>query len=162
MSQSEAPRAALFADVQEWAAVLLARLSPTEARRINRLIAIDIRRRQIARIRAQQNPDGSPYEPPRNPKRAGKALRGKRGTIRRRMFARLATVRYMRLRAFADGATIGYGGRAARIARVHQFGLVDSPGGRARAVRYAVRALLGFTATERARILDAYAQHLAR
>lgn len=49
--------------LEDWAAPLLARISPAEQRKLVRSIATDLRRRQIARIGKQRNPDGSKYAP---------------------------------------------------------------------------------------------------
>ena len=49
--------------LEDWAAPLLAKISPAEQRKLVRSIATDLRRRQVARIKAQRNPDGTPYAP---------------------------------------------------------------------------------------------------
>lgn len=61
-----------------------------------------------------------------------------------KMFQRLATLRFLRMQADAGGATVGYDGMAARIARIHQYGLKDevAPG---LFVEYPVRELLGIS-----------------
>lgn len=146
-----------FTDVQAWAAGLLARLAPAERRKVHRTIATELRRAESARIAAQRDPDGTPY----TPRRASKNLRGKKGRIRRKMFARLRTAKYLRIQATADEAIAGYTGIAARIARIHHKGLLDRPGPGQRDVRYPVRRLLGFSPELRSLILDTYAQHLA-
>ena len=143
-------------DIQDWAVGLLARLKPAERKRVNRAVSMELRRAQSSRIGAQQNPDGTAYEPRRQ-----KNLRGKRGSIRRKMFQRLRTARFLRAEAYPDAAVVGFTGNAARIALVHQRGLLDSPGPKSRAVRYAVRQLIGFSSDDRERIFDAYARHLA-
>lgn len=60
------------------------------------------------------------------------------------MFRRLRTARFLIAKADANSATIGYSGRTARLARIHQFGLVDEVGGGVKA-RYPRRELLGLT-----------------
>ncbi|WP_049849356.1 phage virion morphogenesis protein [Trabulsiella odontotermitis] len=61
-----------------------------------------------------------------------------------KMFQRLATYRFLKSKGNANGAVVGYEGMAARIARIHQFGLRDevAPGV---FVEYPVRELLGIT-----------------
>ena len=71
--------------LEDWAGGLLAKLSPTERRQLNQGIARNLRRSQQQRIALQQNPDGTPFAP----RRSQKALRGKKGRIRRRMFTKL-------------------------------------------------------------------------
>mgnify|MGYP000369987608 CR=1 FL=1 len=153
-----------FSDVQAWAAALLAQLRPAERRRVNRAVAVELRRSQSQRIAAQQDPDGTPYAP----RRTKKNLRGKAGSIRRRMFARLRTARYLRVLAtdtdaivgYTD-AIVGYTGATARLALVHQEGRTDRPAPGQSPVRYPRRKLLGFTQQERDAVLDALARHLA-
>lgn len=147
-------------DVQAWAAGLLARLTPTERKKVNRTIAAELRRDQNLRITAQKDPDGIPYEP-RKQRRTSKNLRGKKGHIKRRMFTRLKTAKHLRIQATSDEAVVGFTGRAGRVAKVHQQGLRDRAAPGAPDVRYPVRRLLGFNDENRARILDALAAHLA-
>ncbi|MNL04536.1 Phage virion morphogenesis family protein [compost metagenome] len=144
-------------DVQAWAAGLLARLSPSERKKVNRAIAAELRRDQSQRITAQKDPDGMPYAR-RKPR---KNLRGKKGHIKRKMFARLKTAKHLRIQATSDEALVGFTGRAGRVAKVHQQGLRDRAAPGAPDVRYPVRRLLGFNDDNRARILDALAAHLA-
>ena len=144
-----------FSDVQAWAAALLA-LRPAERRRVNRAVAVELRRTEGQRIAAQQNPDGTPYAPRRT-----KNLRGKRGAIRRKMFTRLRTARYLRVEASDTDAVVGYSGRVARLALVHQEGRSDRPARGQKPVRYPRRKLLGFTERTREMVLDTLARHLA-
>lgn len=126
-----------------------------------RSIALELRRSQQKRIAAQMAPDGSPFAP-RRPQ--GQSLRDKRGSIRRRkgaMFVKLRTARWLKATATAQGAEVGFVGRVARLARVHQEGLSDqvAPGGRV--VRYAARRLLGFSSADREMIRDRILDHLS-
>jgi phage virion morphogenesis protein len=146
-----------FSDVQAWAAALLAQLRPAERRRVNRAIAVELRRSEGQRIAAQQNPDGTPYAP----RRIKKNLRGKSGAIRRRMFTRLRTARYLRVQATDSEAIVDFTGAAARLALVHQEGRTDRPAPGQKPVRYPRRKLLGFTQQERDMVLDTLARHLA-
>ncbi len=132
-------------------------LSADARRRMLRALAMDLRRSQQQRIAAQRNPDGTPFAA-RRPK-----ARGKSGHIRRRkarMFAKLRQARYMKASADADTAAVGYSGRAAAIARVHQEGLVDRVSRRGPRVRYAARRLLGFTPEDREHVRDVLIRHL--
>lgn len=147
-----------FTQLEEWAAALLARLSPSEQRAVNLKVAAALRRSQATRIAAQRNPDGTPYAP----RRARKNLRGKQGRIKRRaMFARLRTNTHLKARATPGDITVGFFGRVARIARVHQRGLKDRPAPGMPDVQYPARELLGFTDDDIELIRDQLAQHLA-
>lgn len=152
-----------FTQLEDWATALLARLSPAEQRAVNLKVAAALRRSQATRIAAQRNPDGTPYAPRRSQKRPhGKNLRGKQGRIKRRaMFARLRTNTHLKARATPGDITVGFFGRVARIARVHQRGLKDRPAPGMPDVQYPVRELLGFTDDDIELIRDQLAQHLA-
>lgn len=130
-------------------------------------IARALRRSQQARIAAQRNPDGSAYDPRKARLRSAKnmrnKLRDKRGRLKRSaMFVKLRTTRYMRTQSDSNGLAIGFAGRVARIARVHQFGETDrvAPGGPE--YLYPARMLLGFSAEDRELIRDILLEHLAQ
>jgi phage virion morphogenesis protein len=140
--------------LERWVEPLIAKLGPAERRRLARQVARDLRISQRERIKAQQNPDGSAYQP-----RA--ALRGQAGSIRRRaMFTKLRTARFMKMKAGPNAAAVSFTGRVARIARVHQLGLRArvEPGGPLH--NYPRRELLGFTRADRERIRDSLIDHL--
>nr|WP_093161679.1 phage virion morphogenesis protein [Variovorax sp. YR216] len=142
--------------LEDWVAPLLARLTPPERRALARKVGQDLRRSQASRIAAQRNPDGSTYEP-----RKPGSSRQQQGRIRRTMFNKLRTVRFLRLQASEEAVAIGFLGRPARIARVHQEGLRDAvkPGGAQ--YQYPARTLLGFTDFERERIRELLLAHIA-
>ncbi|WP_278430503.1 phage virion morphogenesis protein [Serratia grimesii] len=65
------------------------------------------------------------------------------------MFRRLRTARFLKARADAGGATVGYTGVAARIARTHQYGLRDRVNKSGAVATYPRRELLGLTKVDR-------------
>lgn len=144
--------------LEDWAGALLAKLSPTERRQLNQGIARNLRRSQQQRIALQQNPDGTPFAP----RRSQKALRGKKGRIRRRMFTKLRTAKLLKMQSNPNAIAIGFLGRTARIARIHQYGLKDRPERGQRDVQYDRRELLGFTPAELDSIRDQLLEHLTR
>lgn len=135
---------------------LLAAAGPGERRKLARDIATDLRARQQRRIAAQLNPDGTPYAPKKPRLRAGK------GRIRRALFSRIRTARYLRIESSAEAAVITVAGRAARIARVHQYGLTDRVAPKGPEYRYPARRILGLAESDRAAIADRVIDHLAR
>jgi phage virion morphogenesis protein len=144
-----------------WAASLLAKVEPAGRRRIARTIAVALRRSQSQRIAMQKSPDGSSYPPRR--KRA-EALRSRRGQLRRKgdaMFSKLRTARWLKTAVTSEGAEVGFYGRVARLARVHQEGLTDNVSSTGPSVRYAQRVLLGFTPEDREMIRDLLLKELA-
>ncbi|HAV5300144.1 TPA: phage virion morphogenesis protein [Acinetobacter baumannii] len=122
---------------------LLATLSDVERRKFAMMIARKVRASQSQRITRQQNPNGSSYIPRKN-------LRNKKGQIKRKMFMKLKTAKFMKIEKIPDGVTIGFDQRVSRLARIHQDGLVDTLkyNGRTFKVRYAQRILLGFSDAE--------------
>nr|WP_286675134.1 phage virion morphogenesis protein [Pseudomonas subflava] len=142
--------------LEDWAGLLLARLSPGERRKFGNSIGRDLRRSQQQRIAAQRNPDGTPYAA-----RKPRQLRGKAGRIKRQMFARLRQAKHLRLMSTPDAIAIGFAGRVARIARVHQYGLRDRPGRGQADVQYDRRELLGFADADLEMIRDRLLAHLA-
>jgi hypothetical protein len=90
---------------------------------------------------------------------AGKLRR--RGTIRQRaMFRRLRSRANLKMDATDREAWIGFSGRAAEIANVHQRGGRDRPSKQGKLVQYAQRGLLGLTQAERSRMLDMLFEHV--
>lgn len=65
------------------------------------------------------------------------------------MFRRLRTARFLKTRATADGVEVGYSGVAARIARIHQFGLRDKVNSSGAMATYPRRELLGLSKADR-------------
>lgn len=146
--------------LETWAAVLLDRLEPGERGKLVRSIGQELRRSQQKRVMAQENPDGSKFAP-----RKQRNLRGKQGRIRRQlaMFKKLRTASYLKVRADNNAVTVGFTGRIARIARVHQYGLKDRPERNAPDVRYEQRKVLGFMESDieliRTALLSELVQH---
>ncbi len=142
-----------------WAAPLLAQLTPAARRAAMREVAKVLRQRQAERIKAQQNPDGSPYEA----RRPRQQLKAKAGAIRRDMFARMRRPATLRMSSSTDEAVVFINPRAAATARVHQYGLrdkVDWRQAKSPTVRYARRELLGFTEADVNTIAEVISSHL--
>lgn len=149
--------------IEDWAGTLLARLTPAARRAAATDIGRELRRSQQKRIREQRNPDGSTFErrKPRLVMENGR-LREKQGRIKKQMFAKLRTARFFKVKNDAAGVTLGFSGRIARLARVHQDGATAkvAPGGPS--YQYPVRQLLGLTAADREMIRDKLLEHLTR
>lgn len=130
--------------LETWLSPLLQKLDGRGRAQLARKAAQQLRRSQQQRIRAQVNPDGSPFEA-----RKPRDLRGKKGRIKRRMFEKLKMARYLKAKGTPQQAMIGFAGRVSRIARVHQYGLKDCAERGAPIVRYSERILLGLTNIDR-------------
>ncbi|MGT2051470.1 phage virion morphogenesis protein, partial [Enterobacter hormaechei subsp. xiangfangensis] len=93
---------------------LLAALSSAGRRKLASEIAKQLRTAQQQRIKQQKAPDGSPYQA-----RKRQPLRAKQGRIKRAMFQKLRTNRYMKASGRENGAVVEFTGKVQRIARVH-------------------------------------------
>lgn len=124
-------------EVDAWLAALLAQLEPAARKKMLREVARDVRRIQQANITAQRSPDGTAWEPRRV------TARSKKGRIRRGMFAKLKTAKYLKAQAGADAAEVAFAPSVQKLARVHHYGLRDRVSRRGPMVKYAERTLLG-------------------
>jgi phage virion morphogenesis protein len=133
--------------LEAWAGALLAKLQPAQRRAINHKVAIDLRRSQAQRIKAQQGPDGAAY--PARKRR--KEFKGKNGRIKRQkaaMFAKIRTAKYLKVKATGDQIEVGFFGWVARVGRIHQFGLQDQVSKKGTTYKYLERALVGFSKSD--------------
>lgn len=117
---------------------LIAALSPAGRRRLAGEIAKQLRTAQQQRIKQQKAPDGSPYQA-----RKRQPLRAKSGRIKREMFQKMRSSRYMKFSGRNDAAVVEFTGRVQRIAQVHHLGLKDRPTSYSKEVPYPKRQLLG-------------------
>lgn len=122
-------------EVDAWLDALLAQLAPAARRKMLREVAREVRRIQQANITAQRAPDGTAWEPRRV------SARSKPGRIRRKMFAKLKTAKYLKAQANENQAIVFFSQEVQRIARVHHYGLREKLNGRE--FRYISRTLLG-------------------
>ncbi|EEZ4795466.1 phage virion morphogenesis protein [Escherichia coli] len=129
--------------LQERLAGLIASLSPAARRQMAADIAKRLRTSQQQRIKRQQAPDGTPYAA-----RKRQPVRSKRGRIKREMFAKLRTNRFMEAKGSDSAAVVDFTGKVQRMARVHQYGLKDRPNRNSRDVQYEARPLLGINADD--------------
>lgn len=117
---------------------LINNLSAPARKEMARNIAKKLRTSQQQNIKRQQAPDGTPFKP-----RKVQPVRTKKGRVKREMFAKLRTAKYMKAKADSESAVIEFTGRVQRMARVHHYGLRDRPSKKGREVQYEARELLG-------------------
>ncbi|AML58197.1 Phage tail completion protein [Serratia rubidaea] len=115
-----------------------------------------MRRRQRLQISQQRNPDGTPYAE-RKPQG-----RSKKGRIRRKMFSKLQTTRFMKTATTADEAAVYFAGSVMRIARVHHYGLRDKVSKRGPTVKYDARQLFGLNDPAITAVGDILIDHLSK
>lgn len=145
--------------LEQWAGALLAKLQPAQRSAVNRKVAQDLRRSQAQRIAAQRDPDGTGY----TPRKERKDLRGKKGRIKRQraaMFTKIRLQKSLKIQPDANQIAVGFFGRVARIARVHQEGLPDQVSKKGPQYQYPSRKLLGFSESDRELIRDSLLRHI--
>lgn len=122
---------------------LLKNISKPRRRLLYQQIGRELARNQRRRIKAQQNPDGSPFEP----RKKRKQFSRKKGRIKNQlMFNKIVSPSHLKLRYEQEGISLGFYGGDAAIANVHQYGLYSSPSKyKDFKVKYAQRKLLGFS-----------------
>ncbi|OEZ75373.1 phage virion morphogenesis family protein [Janthinobacterium sp. HH104] len=124
-------------------------------------MAIDLRRGQAQRIKAQQGPDGAAY--PARKRR--KEFKGKKGRIKRQkaaMFAKIRTVKHLKVKATGDQIEVGFFGWVARVAHVHQFGRQDRLSKKGPLYKYPERPLMGVSEPDRTLIRESLLRHMEK
>ena len=145
--------------LEAWAGALLAKLQPAQRRAINHKVAIDLRRSQAQRIKAQQGPDGTAY--PARKRR--KEFKGKNGRIKQQkaaMFAKMRTAKHLKVKATGDQIEVGFFGWVARVARVHQFGLQDRVSKKGPVYEYPKRPLLSLNKINHMLVRESILRHM--
>lgn len=122
---------------------LISSLSAPARKEMARSIGRKLRASQQQNIKRQQAPDGTPFKP-----RKTQPVRSKKGRIKREMFAKLRTAKYMKTQASPNEAVIEFAGNVQRMARVHHYGLRDRPSRKDKEVQYESRPLLGFSGND--------------
>jgi len=84
---------------------LIAALSPQSRKAMASTIAKRLRKHQQQRIKRQVTPEGQPFAP-----RQSQPLRDKKGRIKREMFAKLRTAKYMKAKGTDRDAVVETGG----------------------------------------------------
>ena len=127
---------------EERLAALIANLSPASRKRMAAEIAKKLRASQQANIKAQRAPDGTPFAARKTQK-----IREKKGRVKREMFTKLRTNKYMKAKATGNDATVEFAGSVQRMARVHHYGLRDRirRDKHGKEVKYDARPRLGFS-----------------
>ena len=118
-----------------WITDIIESLGPRDRRKVLASIGRDLRRNTTRRMAAQVGPDGRKWA-------------ARKDGSRRKMFKRLRLAKHLKTKASANHVQIGFNGNAARIARVHHYGLTDRVKERGVKVKYARREMLGLSARD--------------
>lgn len=126
-----------LSEVDAWLSALVANLQPAARKKMLRELAQEVRRNQQVNIRLQRDPDGKAFTPRKV------TVRSKKGRIKRQMFSKLRTAKYLKARADSSTATVEFIGQVQKVARVHHYGLRDRVRPNGPTVKYDKRRLLG-------------------
>lgn len=122
--------------LNHWLDQIALRLEPGQRRELMRRLAQGLRVRQRDRIKQQRDPDGNRFIPRKRNQIGSKKRQGA-------LFQKIG--RDIKTEYSADHAAVGFGGRTAQIAEVHQEGKTIKPSRYAKATKYPIRALVGFS-----------------
>lgn len=140
-----------FSGLTAWLDSFAEKLSATQKRELLRIIAQGLRVRMRDRINRQKDPSGRRFKP-RKRDQVGSI---KRGALFQKIGGHIVT-RYSDSRA-----EVGFNGSTGRIAKIHQYGLLDRPNKKSRrSVRYSKRELVGFSDEDVQFIKDTVVQFL--
>lgn len=125
-----------FAALNRWFDQFFKHLEPSQRCELMRRLAQGLRIRSKDRISQQRDPNGNRFTPRK---------RDQIGSIKRKgaMFKKIG--QQLKTEYSADKALVGFGGRTAQIAKVHQEGKTIRPADRANPTKYPIRELVGFT-----------------
>ena len=125
-----------FAALNRWFDQFLQHLEPSQRRELMRRLAQGLRVRSKDRIKQQKEPNGNRFTPRK---------RDQIGNIKRKgtMFNKIG--QQLKTEYSANHAAVGFGGRSAYIAKVHQEGKTIRPTDRAKPTKYPIRELVGFS-----------------
>ncbi|PZL88299.1 phage virion morphogenesis protein [Pantoea sp. ARC270] len=135
---------------------LISSLSAPARKEMARSIGRKLRASQQQNIKRQQAPDGTPFKP-----RKTQPVRSKKGRIKREMFAKLRTTKYLKIEATPSEAIVGFESKVQHLANVHHYGLKDRPRRNIKEVLYNSRPLLGLTSNHLSLIQDVITEALA-
>lgn len=131
-------------------------MGPGPRRKLAGELARAMRTIQSTRIRANLQPDGTPM----TPRKPQPRLRGRKGALRRKMFGKLASNRWLKATYNATEASVDFAGRAGTLATTHQLGLRDKIKGRS--IQYPARQLLGISKPDEQQIEQLMLDHIER
>lgn len=139
--------------LHHWLDQLEYQLEPAQRRELLRQLAQQVRLNFKDRIKQQRDPDGQRFKPRK---------RDQLGRIKRQamMFQKIG--REIKTQYSADQAQIGFGGRTAGIAKVHQEGMVIRPSPKSKPTQYPQRKLVGFSDQDKEWLRTQLLQYLSK
>lgn len=138
--------------LNHWLDQIALRLEPGQRRELMRRLAQGLRVRHRDRIKQQRDPDGYRFIPRK---------RNQIGRIKRQgaLFQNIG--KQLKTEYSSDHAAVGFGGRTAIVARVHQEGKTIKPSRYAKATIYPIRETVGFSQEDEIYIMKIISDFLA-
>lgn len=125
-----------YAGLDHWLDQIALRLEPIQRRELMRRLAQGLKVRQRDRIKQQRDPDGHRFIPRKRNQIGNKKRQGA-------LFQNIG--KEIKTEYSADHTAVGFGGRTAIVAEVHQQGKTIKPSRYAKATHYPIRELVGFS-----------------
>lgn len=125
-----------YAGLEHWLDQIALRLEPAQRRELMRRLAQGLRVRHRDRIKQQRDPDGHRFIPRKRNQIGNKKRQGA-------LFQNIG--KQIKTEYSADHAAVGFGGRTAAIAEIHQKGQTIRPSKNAKSTTYPIRQLVGFS-----------------
>ena len=138
--------------LNHWLDQITLLLEPSKRRELMRRLAQGLRVRFRDRIKQQRDPNGNRFSPRK---------RDQIGIIKRQgaMFQNIG--KQLKTDYSADHAAVGFGGRTAFVAKVHQEGENIKPNRYAKPTQYPIRGLVGFSQEDEIYIIKTISGFLA-
>jgi phage virion morphogenesis protein len=146
--------AVTFQELDTRLALIAEGLSGAHGKSVMFAIANELRRRNRLRVHAQQNLDGSPY-PPRSSNSA-------RAAAKKKLLLWFLDDKRMQANSGENWAEVGFSGRTAELAAVHQFGQTIKPFKKGPAVRYPIRELIGLRQADKQYVRETLAADIQK
>ena len=137
-----------FGELDEAVAALANRFSPAQRRTLLTKISKYLQSANRKRMTAQTGPEGDAWQERQGAPRNGKSTK---------MMAGLK--KHLKIKVSPNDASIGFAGRAGKIALIHHEGLMDAVSDGGPLVRYKVRELLGIAGDDLAALEDIILHH---
>lgn len=138
--------------LNHWLDQIALRLEPEQRRELMRRLAQGLRVRHRDRIKQQRDPDGYRFIPRK---------RNQIGQIKRQGVLFQNIGRQLKTEYSSDHAAVGFGGRTAFVAKVHQEGENIKPNRYAKPTQYPIRGLVGFSQEDEIYIMKTISDFLA-
>ncbi|RYL25910.1 phage virion morphogenesis protein [Acinetobacter piscicola] len=124
-----------IAGLNHWLDGFSEKLAPSQKKELMRILAQGMRLRFKDRITGQRDPDGHRFIPRK---------RDQIGNIKRQGAMFKSINKQLKTTYTAVQAEIGFAGRNAYVASVHQYGKTIRPTSKVKPTRYSIRELVGF------------------